>query len=114
MTAAAAPDLAALDTWRPAPLDEHAWAANLAAVAAEDSELAASSQAVVLPETWRPAWGLDDSLTFRVESPGEPAAWLGGTAAPIRRAQAVLGETKNPGTNIALPCLGAGGEVQTP
>jgi len=108
---AAPPDLARLDACRPATLDPQVWTSNLAALSAQQPALAAELRPVVLPDTWRPAFALDGFLTFRLEAPGGPPEWLGQTAAPRTRAQALLKEFDAADRNTALPVIGAGAEL---
>jgi len=104
--------LAQLDELRPATLDPAVWSVNLTALAAEQPTLAEELRATGLPETWRPAVALDDFLTYRLEPPGEPAAWLGQTATPTVRARSRLARFDPSGKNPALPTCGAGAEPE--
>ena len=104
-------DLAQLDAYRPATLDPPVFSANLAALAADQPQLADELRQVVLPETWRPALALDDFPTYRLEPPGQPPAWLGGSAVPLTRARARLAKLEFAGKNPALPACGAGAEA---
>lgn len=105
-------DLARYDCLHAIVLDPAIRAANLAALHTVDPELAAAVAAATLPAHWRPARALDGAPTFRVERPGEPAAWFGGTAAPDTRARGLLEGYEPLGKNPALPCTGAGGEIR--
>ncbi len=113
MTEPAAPfQLAQLDGERPAALDPAVWSANRAALERESPELAAQLGQVSLPETWRPALALDDFVAYRVDEPGQPAMWLGGSAAPRTRAAGLLKSFEPTGQNLALPGCGTGAELQ--
>lgn len=105
-------DLSLLDVYQPAELEPAVWSANLAALAAVQPALADEVRNVSLPVTWRPAIALDGFLTHRLEAPGDPAAWLGGTAAPLIRARSLLSRLESGSSNPALPCCGAGAELQ--
>lgn len=107
----AAINLSQLDTERPATPDPAVWSANVAALTKNQPELADHLQTLSLPETWRPAWALDDSPTYRLEQSGEPPTWLGGSAAPRLRAESSLAGFTSIDRNVALPCLGAGAEL---
>jgi hypothetical protein len=106
-------DLARFDRPEFIALDPAIRAANLAALHEVHPELAAAVAAAALPAHWRAASGLDGAPTFRVEQPGQPAAWLAGAAAPNARARGLLEGYDALGKNPALPCAGAGGEVRT-
>lgn len=104
-------DLTHFDTLRPAALDPTVWSANLAAVQGQDSALADELAHVALPDHWRPALALDDFVTYRIEPPGAPPAWLGGTAAPLTRARSLIAKLDPSGKNPALPTCGSGAEI---
>jgi hypothetical protein len=108
----AAPNLALLDALRPAVLDPAVWTRNLKALAAEQPLLAAELERVTLPSAWRPALALDGLATWRLETPNQPPTWLGGSAAPLTRARALLDQFNPAGKNPALPCLGCGAELR--
>ncbi len=105
-------DLSSLDNDRPVTLDPRVWQSNLDALAAEQPGFADALRVVSLPESWRPALALDDFVTHRIEKPGQPAAWLGGTAAPVTRAAALLEQFVPAGNNLALPVIAAGAELR--
>lgn len=111
MSASTAPCLAQLDALHPATLPPETWSANLAALVVEQPALAEEVKRTALPESWRAAVALDGFVTFRTEPPGEPAAWLGGTAAPLTRARSRLAKFDHAGKNPALPTCGAGAEL---
>ena len=105
-------DLSGLDAGRPASDVTSVWAENLSALAREQPGRADQLRQVVLPEAWRPVLALDDSITYRLEAPGEPPVWLGGTAAPRTRAAGLLDHFSPSGKNPALPCIGTGAELR--
>ena len=104
-------DLSGLDDFRAAPLDPGVWSSNLAALSVDQPDLANELRGERLPPASRPALSLDDTATYRLEEPGTPAAWLGGTAAPKTRAAALLTAFTPGDRNLALPTLGAGAEL---
>jgi hypothetical protein len=104
-------DFSGLDDFRAAPLDPGVWSNNLAALSVEQPDLAEELRGARLPLAWRPALSLDDTATYRLEEPGAPATWLGGTAAPKTRAAALLTGFTPGDRNLALPTLGAGAEL---
>ncbi len=63
------------------------------------------------PAHWRAVLAYDDAPTYRVEAPGAPAAWLGQTTIPMRRAAATLAHYHRGPLNISVPCVGAGQEL---
>lgn len=85
---------------------------NLGALTAIAPRVAADVGAARVPAHWRSVAALDEGPTFRVERAGEPAAWLGGTAAPRTRALALVGNTNFAEQNVALPAAGSGAELQ--
>lgn len=103
--------LAKLDDLQPATLDPAIWSANLAALATVQPELAQTLAATPLPEHWRPAIALDGFVTYRIEPPATPPAWLGQSAAPLLRARSRLARFDPCGKNPALPTCAAGAEV---
>ena len=103
--------LASLDEFQPATCDPHCWTANLAALEQMQPAWADALRRISLPDSWRPATALDDSTTYRTEPEGAEAIWLAGTAAPQRRAAALLVDYKSDGRNPALPSIGAGAEL---
>jgi len=103
--------LADLDALRPAPLDPGVWDSNLRALRACDPALADRLAAARIPGEWTPALALDDSPTWRLERPGEPARWLAGAAAPRTRARALLAQAQPTALNWALPTIGCGAEL---
>lgn len=105
--------LAALDARVSAePPDPAVGDANLAALREVDPELAGRIEAVELPGHWTVAGALDGTPTWRIEPPGHPPAWLGGTAAPRVRADAVLARVRCDDRNPALPSAGCGWEIR--
>ncbi len=100
-----------LDDFRAATLDPAVWSNNLATLSTDQPDLANELRGGRLPPAWRPALSLDDTATYRLEEPGAPAAWLGGTAAPQTRATALLTAFTPGDRNLALPTLGAGAEL---
>lgn len=105
-------DLAGLDDVRPLDLDPSLWPANLTALRDQQPELAEQLQHASLPAHWRPVAGLDDCPTYRVESAGEAPRWLADTAAPQRRAAALLRYDQISDQNPALPTIAAGAELK--
>lgn len=103
--------LAPLDAVDPFEAHSPVWAANLAAIAADAPALAESLQATVLPREWRAGRALDGSPTWRLEALGEPPRWLGDTAAPKVRAEALLAGVRVGDSNLALPSVGTGAEL---
>lgn len=103
--------LESLDDAPGAEPDSQIWRANLGALAAEHADLARRIEDTRVPAHWRPVVALDGSLTFRTEAPGEPACWLGGTAAPATRASSCLCEFQPAEANVALPAIAAGAEL---
>lgn len=93
--------------------DPQVWAANLAAIAAESPSFAESLRATVLPPAWRAVRALDGSPTWRLEAAGEPPRWLGDTAAPRVRAEAQLASVRTGDSNLAVPSVGTGAELDT-
>ncbi len=112
LAADAAPNLAVLDARRriEAP-DASVFEANLAALRIVDPELAAGLAGVELPEHWAVVEALDGTPVWRIEPPGHPPAWLGGSAAPRVRADAVLARVRCDDRNPALPSAGCGWEI---
>jgi hypothetical protein len=104
-------DLAQLDDYRPVTLDPVVWSANLAALDEAAPDLAEGLRRVVLPKAWRPALALDGFVTYRLEEPGQPPAWLGDTAAPLIRARSLLAKFDPAGKNPGLTCCAAGAEL---
>lgn len=105
------PDLHNVDALQPVDLDPAIWNQNLAALRESQPAVAARLERVTLPSTWRPARALDGAITYRLEGPGEPPAWLDGTAIPTRRAAALFQELTFDGRNPALPSAGAWAEL---
>jgi hypothetical protein len=105
-------DLGRLDTPTFCPLDPGIWQANFAALAAEQPALADTLANTPLPDHWRSATALDGFVTFRIEPPGQPPAWLGDTAAPLTRAAGVLAGYQPGDGNPTLPALTAGAELR--
>ncbi len=101
-------DLTQFDQVRAAELDAGCWSANRAALQETQPDLAAVLEQTTLPAHWRPARTLDDVTSYRTDTPGTPAAWLGGSATPQTRAAAMLRDQSAEGRNIALPTIGAG------
>jgi len=92
--------------------DPAVFQANLAALRAWQPLLATTVATVDLPRHWRCVRALDGFLTYRTEAPGEPPAWLAGTAAPATRAAGLLAEFRPGDHNVALPALAAGAELR--
>lgn len=114
MTPAAPPlELAQLDAERSATLADRTWTANLQALAVEQRELAEELRQAALPAHWRPVHALDGFITYRLEPPGAPPQWLGGCAAPLLRARAVLENVDPAGRNPGLASIGTGAELVT-
>lgn len=105
------PHFGDIDRERPLSLDPQVWSDNLEALTRHQPELAETLAGVVLPSPWRAVYGLDETPTWRLEQPGEPPRWLGGTAAPGTRAAGLLDGLVVHGKNVALPRLGAGAEL---
>ncbi|MBP7747744.1 MAG: glycosyltransferase family 1 protein [Phycisphaerae bacterium] len=104
-------DLTHFDALRPANLDPTVWSANLAALQGQNPGLSDELARVALPDHWRPALALDDFVTYRIEPPGAPPTWLGGTAAPLARARSLIAKLDPSGKNPALPTCGSGAEI---
>jgi len=104
--------LAALDEVRTFELDDSVWAANLAALKHAQPGLSEAIERLAPPDHWRPAAALDGFATYRVERPGDPAAWLDDTAAPRTRASALLAGFRPGENNAALPTFAVGAELQ--
>jgi hypothetical protein len=104
-------DLAGLDGAALVDLDPSLWSANLAALRAEEPELAQQLERTAVPSHWRPVAGLDDFPTYRIERTGEPPQWLASTAAPRTRAAALLRYDQISDKNPALPTIGTGAEL---
>jgi hypothetical protein len=92
--------------------DPAVFQANLAALRQRQPLLAESVAGANLPAYWRCVRALDGFLTYRTEAPGEPPAWLAGTAAPATRAAGLLAEFRPGEHNVALPALAAGAELR--
>jgi hypothetical protein len=105
-------DLGRLDTPTFCPLEPGIWQANSAALAADQPALADTLANTPLPDHWRTATALDGFITFRIENPGQPPAWLGETAAPLTRAAGVLAGYQPGDGNPSLPALTAGAELR--
>lgn len=105
-------DLSRFDRVDPIELDHTVCSANLAALHEVDPASADAIAEATIPEHWRAVRGLDGAPTFRIERPGEMAAWFGGTAAPDARARGLVGLFRPEHKNPALPCVGAGGEIR--
>ncbi len=110
MTATSSILLASGDEPQPYSLDATVWRENLAALQRVDAPLADRLAAAAVPPHWRAVHALDGFPTWRTETPGAPAAWLGGTALPRRRAAALLAGYQSADRNPALPTLGTGAE----
>lgn len=104
--------LAALDQFAPVAPDARVFDDNLRALREQDAELADALRSVALPESWRPAATLDDWTGFRIDAPGKPPRWVGGSAAPRRRAGASLRTFAQTDRNVVLPELLGGGELR--
>ncbi len=108
----AAVSLAALDARRRSEAPDPAiWTGNLAALREVDPTLAGRVEAAELPESWSPVEALDGTPVWRIEPPGHPPAWLGGSAAPRVRADAILARVRCDDRNPALPSAGCGWEI---
>lgn len=101
----------ALDACRPAELAAEVWRGNLDALRKHNATLAATLEQTTLPEHWRPALGIDDATTYRLERPGDDAEWLGHTAAPQMRAAGLLKHYQVTGKNLVLLTIGTGHEL---
>jgi len=104
-------DWSALDEPRPASVEPTIWTRNLAALAEADSTLADLLGRTELPPTWRLVHALDETLTFRLEPPGQEPVWLADTAAPRTRAIALLENLRLPEQNLGLATVGTGCEL---
>lgn len=104
-------DPRALDAAPHATLDPACFSANIAALEPAAPELTAALQHTHLPPHWRPAHTLDGAVSFRVEQPGEPPAWLTGSAAPLTRARGLLYGYDPANKNPALPTIAVGAEL---
>lgn len=95
------------------PLDPGILAANLAALAAVDSPLAAETGDAEPDPDWQPVRALDGFPTFlRLPTPASAGPqWHSGTAAPRTRAEATLSSYAWKGANPALPEPGTGAEL---
>lgn len=102
--------LAALDAAETFAPDPAIWEQNLAALRAEQPDIAQSLPAL-LPPHWRPVRALDGAETFRLDQPGDPPCWLDGSAAPRLRAEALLEHVPIEDGNPCLPLLGTGREL---
>ncbi len=111
MTSPVPPPLALLDAAPAAPLDPAVWSANLAALQDTQPELAHELACQALPPTWRSVRALDDSLTLRLEEPGQEPRWLAGTAMPRQRAQSLLAKFDAREQNCALASVSSGAEL---
>ncbi len=103
-------DLPSLDDVRAIELAPEILENNLAALARVAPHIARLAKECAIPAHWQAALGLDDAHTFRIEQPGQPAQWLGNTAAPRRRAEALLEPQKLANANILLPSAATGAE----
>jgi len=112
MTGADRLSLAGLDQTPAVELDPSIWKRNLGALRLQSPDFAAELEQVALPSHWRCVRALDGSLTFRIEEPAQDPAWLGGTAAPLARAEGLLGALVIGEQNAALPTLAAGAELR--
>ncbi|MBU0638219.1 MAG: glycosyltransferase [Planctomycetes bacterium] len=104
-------NLRQLDDAPAATLAPGIWAANLAALQLQNPSLASSLEQVSLPDNWRPVVGLDGFVTWRTEAAGRPPVWLAGTAAPLKRAEALLSTYHVGDLNATLPSIAAAAEV---
>lgn len=104
-------DLRALEHTAAVQLNSETLHENLTALREEQPEFAAELAAIELPAHWRPVHALDHWPTFRTEPPGEPPAWLGGTALPQARAAGLLARSPLGQQNPSLPAIAAGGEL---
>lgn len=104
-------DLTSFDTVRPIELLSKVFENNLAALALVSPAIARLVEQSAIPAHWQAALGLDDAPTFRTELPGQPAQWLGDTAAPRTRAEALLEPQKLANVNILLPSVATGAEL---
>lgn len=104
-------DLASLDNVRTIELAPAIFENNLAALSSVSPAVARTIEDSAIPAHWLPALGLDDAPTFRIEQPGQPAQWLGNTAAPRTRAAALLNLQRIGNVNIVLPGVAAGAEL---
>ncbi len=104
-------DLTLLDALRPATLDGEIRQRNHAALAETHPQLAARLADFELPSHYRPALALDGAMNWRIEAGGEAPRWLGGSAIPQRRAEALLRDYDRGNFNATLPALASGVEL---
>lgn len=104
-------DLRVADEAPPLALDPRVFERNVAALRGQDTVLADALAASSPFAHWRAVTGLDGSPTYRVETPGAPAAWLDAAAAPRTRAIGLLGEFRCGDGNAALPGIATGAEL---
>lgn len=103
--------LAGLDEASPFAVDSRIFAENIAALRTVAPRFSDALSAVVLPAHWRAVVAIDGWPTWRVEQPGNPPAWLWGTAAPEARARAVVQQGRFGEANVLLPGIGTGAEL---
>lgn len=87
------------------------WQRNLSALGAVDAALHDLILSANFPSTARPALGLDDSPTYRLEAGGEGPVWLGDSSIPRGRAEEVWARAGVERGNIALPTCDDGALV---
>ncbi|MGD8451096.1 MAG: hypothetical protein PVJ57_04705 [Phycisphaerae bacterium] len=104
-------DLSRLDAVEPLVPDPDIWADNLAALRKQQPELAVAVECTAVPADWRPVRALDGWPTYRTERPGNPAAWLSGSAVPTARAEALLTGFQLGELNLSIPALLVGAEL---
>jgi len=86
--------------------------ANLAALAADQPELARRLQALDLPPSVTPLAGRDGAETFRLAAEAGRWRWFGRSSMPTVSAPALVGGFASDGHNVVVPAFGTGYEAR--